>query len=414
MMLYNEELKEYLRHFPNIFVWKSINGKIEEHSSKMLFYQIEPLIDETSTIDVKYEFHTGLDIIQYLENDEIKNAFGIAIDIDTKGREQEVTVENLTLGKKIAVKLQKTFAAHGINTMLKFSGGGYHIIIIFSEDIIDATFTKKDMLKVIKSIIKETKLDKSIVKDVEIKGDKIRSLYSYNSKYGNYSILTDATIPAKEDIKRAKEYNKQELDFNNLITMKITNKNTLDEIEMQKQKNEKQKQFIDNLLLVGKAFEKLGINPKTVFDQKTGDVFPEIKTKVVDKLIEMTNKKPKEINEYILYFVKTEKNMGFYDKIVERGVKDGRKRLLFLVVGPYLALKYPGNKEKIKEELEKWLQKSGVSSNDLYSYSAEINSLVNGMEIGVRPTSIDSLLIRFGIDSKKEFLEQYVNGGTND
>ncbi len=412
-MLYIEELKTYLMHFPNIFVWKVKGNEVVEHSSKMLYYQVEKIIDSiTDTSEYLYEFHTNLDAIQYLENDEVKNGFGIVIDVDTKDRANGITIENLEAGKKVAVKIQKLFATLGINSMLKFSGGGYHIMLFFSNEILTPEMNKKDMIKIIGKIIKTLKIDKSLVKEIEIKGDNIRALYSYNSKYGNYSILAGSGS-AKEDLENSKKYIKEDLDFNELINTKINNVDFDAFLEEMRQGKEKQKVFITNMKEIEKAFTDLGINPKKVVVSSSGFGLEnkKIENDILKYLKEKTSiKNIQKGMRYISYYVNNEKNLSFYDKILERGVKDGRKRLLFLVIAPLLSLKI-NDKEKVKEEIEKWLIRSGVKENELYDYQSEIKSLLDNMEKGIKPTSIDSLLLRFGLSSKEEFIQLYLNGG---
>ena len=102
-----------------------------------------------------------------------------------------------------------------------------------------------------------------------------------------------------------------------------------------------------------------------------------------------------------------EKNSSFYDLLYEKGVIDGRKRLLFLVIIPYLDIKTNDNHPEMEALAINWLKKSGVSDNQIFGYMSEIKSAVNNMTPGIRPTSIDNLLIRFGC-SKSEFLEYYI------
>ena len=86
---------------------------------------------------------------------------------------------------------------------------------------------------------------------------------------------------------------------------------------------------------------------------------------------------------------------------------DGKKRLLFLVIIPYLNIKTNGNHAEMEKLAIKWLEKSGVSDNGIFTYMSEIKSSINNISPGVRPTSIDNLMIRFGC-TKEEFLQNYL------
>ncbi len=85
-MLYIDELENYIKHFPTIYAWKSESGELD-YSSKLVYYNVEPMLESARDSNVFYEVHTDLRSFQYIDKKEIKTGFGIAIDIDTKDRE---------------------------------------------------------------------------------------------------------------------------------------------------------------------------------------------------------------------------------------------------------------------------------------------------------------------------------------
>ena len=416
-MIYVDELENYIKHFPIIYAWKvNTNGSLD-YSNKLIYYNVKPLLEEARNSDnIFYEVHTDLNTLQYLDKGKIKTAFGIAIDVDTKDRENKVTEENLQKGKDTIVKIANTFISKfEIQGLLKFSGGGYHFLMFFSTDLITDDFDKKDIKKVITNVIKQMEkdgtIDKDSVKEIEIKDDKIRALYSYNSKYGNYSIPTDAEKTAKEDLEDSRKYIKQEdVDYSALVIKALKNENLsgiLRDIETQKEKSKKQ---LNLILTVEKGIKELGINIKQIKSIEEFSKTPDY-NKIADYVKQNTNEKSlSTIRNAIGSYISMEKSMSFYDKIYEYGAKDGRKRLLFLVIIPYLNIKTNGNKAEMEKLATEWLKKSGVSDNGIFFYMSEMKSSINNMVAGIRPTSIDSLLMRFGC-SRDEFLREYINSG---
>lgn len=411
-MMYVDELENYIKHFPIIYAWKS-EGNALDYSSKLVYYNVEPLLESARDKDIYYEVHTDLRSFQYLVKGKIKTGFGIAIDIDTKDRENKVTEENLAKGKKIAVEIATTLLSkYELTSLLKFSGGGYHLILFFSPDIITKEIDQKDIKKIIAMIIKQMEKDKLIdkdsVKEIEIKDDKIRAIFSYNSKYGNYSIPVSFESSVKEDLENSKIYTKKdELNYNEIVNTSLENKNfslMTRDIEIKK---ESTKKFLKLYLIVEKAIKELNINTKEIkslyaFEQS------EDFNRIIDYVMQTANEKSKaEIKKAIEIYINMEKSMGFYDKIYEYGVKDGKKRLLFLVIIPYLNIKTNGNHAEMEKLAIKWLEKSGVSDNGIFTYMSEIKSSINNISPGVRPTSIDNLMIRFGC-TKEEFLQNYL------
>ncbi len=416
-MIYVDELENYIKHFPIIYAWKvNANGSLD-YSNKLIYYNVKPLLEEARNSDnIFYEVHTDLNTLQYLDKGKIKTAFGIAIDVDTKDRENKVTEENLQKGKDTIVKIAKAFITKfEIQGLLKFSGGGYHFLMFFSTDLITDDFDKKDIKKVITNVIKQMEkdgtIDKDSVKEIEIKDDKIRAMYSYNSKYGNYSIPTDAEKTSKEDLENSRKYLKQEdVDYSALVIKALKNENLsgiLRDIETQKEKSKKQ---LNLILTVEKGIKELGINIKQIKSIEEFSKTPDY-NKIADYVKQNTNEKSlSTIRNVIGSYISMEKSMSFYDKIYEYGAKDGRKRLLFLVIIPYLNIKTNGNKAEMEKLATEWLKKSGVSDNGIFFYMSEMKSSINNMVAGIRPTSIDSLLMRFGC-SRDEFLREYINSG---
>jgi hypothetical protein len=410
-MLYIDELENYIKHFPTIYAWKSESGELD-YSSKLVYYNVEPMLESARDSNVFYEVHTDLRSFQYIDKKEIKTGFGIAIDIDTKDRENKVTEENLEKGKKIAVSLAKVLLSkYGITSLLKFSGGGYHILMFFSPSIITGDFEKKDIKKLITMIIRQAEkdelIDKSSVKEIEIKDDKIRAVFSYNSKYGNYSIPVNFDSSAKEDDENSRKYAKTDINYNELVNNSVENKNLSFMFRDIEVKKENSKKFLAILLSVEKAINSLKLDVKKItvnYDFEQSKEFEKIAEYVKENT---TEKRKDEIKKAIETYINLEKSMSFYDKIYEYGVRDGRKRLLFLVVIPYLNIKTNGNHAEMESLAKNWLKKSGVSENGIYNYLSEIKSAINNIVPGIRPTSIDNLLIRFGC-TREEFMRDYI------
>jgi len=130
--------------------------------------------------------------------------------------------------------------------------------------------------------------------------------------------------------------------------------------------------------------------------------------KLIDLVRPRVNATPVYILNVAKAIVKYKKSISVSDEIFNKGVKDGRKRLLIYVIIPYLNIKFNGNKEKMEEEAYNWLRRSNVSEGDLYKYRNEIKSLIANIVPGVRPTSFQSLLARFNVD-KDTFMKEYVN-----
>lgn len=135
MMLYTKELLEYMKHFPLIQFWIDnpvTKNEIVNISPNVMYDDVSYLIEDSANNDKLYEIQTSLKDVQYIDKSgEIQNAFGVAIDVDTKDRDGGVTVENLKNGKNISRMIVENLANHSIKTLMKFSGGGYHIIAIF-------------------------------------------------------------------------------------------------------------------------------------------------------------------------------------------------------------------------------------------------------------------------------------------
>jgi len=396
-MIYTQELLEYIKHFPLLQLWDG-----EKVYDNVSYNDIAYLIEDAGNNDkVFYEVQTKLSAINYLQNDEVKDAFGIAIDIDTKDRDKGITVENLTNSKKVASAIVKKFMEYGIKSLLKFSGGGYHIILIFDEGILgDYLDVKNFQEDIINKIISEVSYDRDSVKDVEIKHDQIRSLFSYNRKYDNYSVPAEINQPVEIDLERSKTYSKFNFDFNKAVNVAIESSLFADKIvkaEIKKQKTSKFRQVAD---VIDKAIDAIKPTDK---ENMTDD---ELK-KLIDLVRPHVDATPTYIINVAKAIVKYKKSISVYDEVFNKGVKDGRKRLLIYVIVPYLNIKYNGDKEKMEAEAYEWLRRSNVSEGDLYKYRNEIKSLISNIAPGVRPTSLQSLLARFNVD-KETFIKEYI------
>lgn len=416
-MLYVDELKEYIKHFPILYLWTVKENKELQYGDKTLYYNIEGLLEKAKDSSALYEVHTDLRSFQYLDSsDNIKNGFGIAIDVDTKDRAGGITIENLEKGKKIAVKIVTALSKkYNIKSLLKFSGGGYHILVFFSDSILTETLEQKDIKKIFGQIIKELEktkeIDKEDIKEIEIKDDKIRALYSYNSKYGNYSVPVETYDSAQKDMEASKIYSKYEIDYNKLVNTNLDSVKFSDMVRELEIKKESNKKFIKILGYIEGAFAKYNINPKTLKIYNKTLENKEIESNIISYVKEKMNiNNISEIKAAIYYYIVTEKALNFYDRLFKNGVKDGRKRLLYLVIIPYLNVKLKGNKTEMEQQAIDWLKRSNITDNELYKYMPEIKSSVNAMTPGIRPTSVESLLIRFGC-TKEQFIEEYMKGG---
>ena len=397
-MIYTKELLEYIKHFPLLQLWEG-----EKVYDNVSYNDIYYLIEDASNNDkIFYEVQTKLSSINYLQSDEIKDAFGIAVDVDTKDRDNGITIENLTNAKKVASAIVKKFMEYGIKSILKFSGGGYHILLIFDEGVLgDYLDIKSFQDDIIVKILNEVSYDKNSVKDVEVKHDQIRSLFSYNRKYNNYSVPAEINQPVEIDIERSKTYSKFNFDFNKAVNMSIENSLFAEKVVKAETKKQKTSKFKEVANIVDQAID--AIKPADR-ENMTDD---ELK-KLIDLVRPRVNATPVYILNVAKAIVKYKKSISVYDEIFNKGVKDGRKRLLIYVIIPYLNIKFNGNKEKMEEEAYNWLRRSNVSEGDLYKYRNEIKSLIANIVPGVRPTSFQSLLARFNVD-KDTFMKEYVN-----
>ncbi|MEM4114505.1 MAG: hypothetical protein QXP59_00610, partial [Saccharolobus sp.] len=317
--------------------------------------------------------------------------------------------------KKIAVKIVTALSKkYNIKSLLKFSGGGYHILVFFSDSILTETLEQKDIKKIFGQIIKELEktkeIDKEDIKEIEIKDDKIRALYSYNSKYDNYSVPVETYDSAQKDMEASKIYSKYEIDYNKLVNTNLDSVKFSDMVRELEIKKESNKKFIKILGYIEGAFAKYNINPKTlkIYNKTLED--KEIESNIISYVKEkMSINNISEIKAAIYYYIVTEKALNFYDRLFKNGVKDGRKRLLYLVIIPYLNVKLKGNKTEMEQQAIDWLKRSNITDNELYKYMPEIKSSINAMTPGIRPTSVESLLIRFGC-TKEQFIEEYMKG----
>lgn len=395
-MIYKNELLDYIKHFSSMQMWD--DGKIYDDVS---YNDIYYLIEDADKDNKLYEIHTKLSGIKYLYKDELKDAFGIVIDIDTKDRDKGITIENLTETKKVASKIVQTIASYGIKPLLKFSGGGYHILLFFDNSILGDYLDVKDFQNsIIEKLIKQSGVSKENIKEIEIKHDQIRSLFTYNSKYGNYSVPSEPNQPVEIDLKASKEYRKFNFVFENAVNTSITNFLAVEiaKAETKKQANMKYKEtsnFVDEAL---NALSLYSVEKPTEDDIRN----------VIDLVKPKVKSSPQTIHDIALNLIKFHKSLSIYDEIFTKGIKDGRKRLLIFVIIPYLNIKYNGDKKKMEEEAYNWLKRSNVRENELYTYRNVINALINNISPGVRPTSLQSLLSRFDV-SKDEFIKEYMN-----
>jgi len=167
--------------------------------------------------------------------------------------------------------------------------------------------------------------------------------------------------------------------------------------EIKKQKTSKFRQVAD---VIDKAIDAIKPTDK---ENMTDD---ELK-KLIDLVRPHVDATPAYIINVAKAIVKYKKSISVYDEVFNKGVKDGRKRLLIYVIVPYLNIKYNGDKEKMEAEAYEWLRRSNVSEGDLYKYRNEIKSLISNIAPGVRPTSLQSLLARFNVD-KETFIKEYI------
>lgn len=394
-MLYKNELLEYIKHFSSMQIWDG--GKVYDD---VAYNDIYYLIEDADKDNKVYEIHTKLSGIKYLYKGDLKDAFGIVIDIDTKDRDNGITVENLTNTKKVANKIIQVLASYNIISLLKFSGGGYHILLLFDTSILGDYLDVKDFqISVVSKMIKQAGIDKNDVKDVEVKHDQIRSLFTYNSKYGNYSVPSEPNQPVEIDLKASKEYTKFNFVFENAVNINISDQLAMEVVkaESKKQANMKYREtsnFVDEAL---NALNLYGTDKPTEDDIR----------KVIDLVKPKVKSSPQAIHDIAFNLIKYRKSLTLYDEVYAKGVKDGRKRLLIFVIIPYLNIKFNGDKKKMEEEAYNWLRRSGISEDDLYKYRNVINALINNIIPGVRPTSVQSLLSRFDV-SRDDFVKDYI------
>ena len=240
------------------------------------------------------------------------------------------------------------------------------------------------------------------MKDIEIKHDQIRSLFSYNSKYKNYSVPSELTQPVEMDVKRSTTYEPINIDFNSLINESIINDGLISKITKAEEKKQASNKFREVATLVNQVLTRLDLSSKkNLTDSELGKIVYEIKPK--------TKSSPNYIIFVAKSILKYKKSITIYDTLINMGVNDGRKRLLIYVVIPYLNIKYNNNKNEMEKEAYAWLTRSGVSESDHYRYRNEINSLLNNIKPEIRPISIQSLLARFD-ETFDEFVKEYIRG----
>ncbi len=395
-MLYKDELLEYIKHFTSLQLWD--NGNVYDDVS---YHDIYYLIEDADKDNKLYEVHTKLNSVKYLNNNEVKDAFGIVIDIDTKDRDKGITVENLTNTKLVAKQIVQALITHGLKSLLKFSGGGYHILLFFDYSFLGDYLDIKDFQsEIIEKIVKSANVDKSLVKDIEIKHDQIRSLFSYNAKYGNYSVPAEINQPVEIDIKASREYKKFNFVFENAVNSQINYQLALDIIKADAKKQSTAR-YKETSSYVDEALNALNLYTA---EKVTEDDL----RKVIDLVKPKVKSSTQTIHDIALNLLKYHKSLSLYDMIFQKGVKDGRKRLLIFVIIPYLNVKYNGDKTKMEEEAYNWLRRSHVSEESLYEYRNIINALINNITPGVKPTSVQSLLSRFDV-SREEFINEYLN-----
>ena len=394
-MLYKKELLEYIKHFTSMQIWD--DKKVYDDVS---YNDIYYLIEDADKDNKLYEIHTKLTGIKYLYNDDVKDAFGIVIDVDTKNRDSGITVENLTNAKRIASKIVNALVSYGITSFLKFSGGGYHILLFFDDSVLGDYLDIKDFqTSVIAKIVKQANVNKSEIKEIEIKHDQIRSLFTYNSKYGNYSVPSEPNQPVEIDLKASKEYTKFNFAFENAVNTEISDYLAIEiaKAEAKKQENNKYREISS---YVEEAIETLNMRDK---DSLTDNEIIEIETLVKQKV----KASQQTIRSIISNNIKFRKSLSIYDDIFNKGAKDGRKRLLIFVIIPYLNIKFNGDRKVMEEEAYNWLKRSRINESDIYKYKNIINALINNISTGVRPTSLQSLLSRFDV-TKDEFTNEYI------
>lgn len=256
--------------------------------------------------------------------------------------------------------------------------------------------------KIIKKIVDDMKLDKKIVKEIEFKNDQIRSLFSYNSKYQNYSVPSNKDEPVETDIENSKKYNPKlgVYDFNLLINKVNENAKFLEILTEAERKKQSEKQSATLFNLIGDIITKMKINSKS---QLTDGQINEI----VDTVIKTNKTSAITARKMIFSYLNASRSTTFYDTLIEHGVKDCRKRLLWLVVVPYFNIKFKNDKKMIEDAVYSWLLKSNVTQSGFWHYRTEIKSLIERIQPGVRPTSINSLLSRLGYNM--EDLKNLIN-----
>jgi uncharacterized protein YfkK (UPF0435 family) len=206
--------------------------------------------------------------------------------------------------------------------------------------------------------------------------------------------------PVEIDIKASREYKKFNFVFENAVNNSINDKLALDIVKAEVRKQNATR-YKETSSYVEEALNALNLyTAEKVTEDDLQNVIKLVKPKVKSS--------PQTIHDIAVNLLKYRKSLSLYDAIYQKGVKDGRKRLLIFVIIPYLNIKFNGDKNKMEEEAYNWLRRSHVSEENLYEYRNIINALINNIVPGVKPTSIQSLLSRFDV-SRDEFINEYLN-----
>lgn len=418
-MLYEKNLLEYLKHFGTINVWivNKEDIKVEGFATDLDYNATKYYLTHQEPNKI-YEVHTRLNPYFYLKNSKVLNGYGVAIDIDLKDRDNGISLEFQKDAKETANHIIEFFEKNEIKYLYKFSGSSYHILLFFSSDINFDYINQKTIDKIFSYFVKDyTNEYKSKVKDIEVKKDAIRSLFSYNSKYGNYSVPTTKETPVEDDIKNSKEEKDFELDYNSIVNEdgKSIEKAFISYSEKERINEEKRRKYLEIYLKIDNIVSENNIDSKdiTINEAKTSFV-PNKEISLI--FSEMKEAYPKlseeEIYNYLLNYFKNKQNMSFYDEILNKGVKDGIKRLIYSVVVPMIYIK---NKDKTKKELiefvKNWIaDKCNINRVNLYKYNSIIESSVKSvMASKYLPISKEKFFIMFGVDNEYEFKKMYLN-----
>jgi hypothetical protein len=418
-MLYEKNLLEYLKHFGTINVWivNKEDNKVEGFATDLDYNATKYYLTHQEPNKI-YEVHTRLNPYFYLKNSKVLNGYGVAIDIDLKDRDNGISLEFQKDAKETANHIIEFFEKNEIKYLYKFSGSSYHILLFFSSDINFDYINQKTIDKIFSYFVKDyTNEYKSKVKDIEVKKDAIRSLFSYNSKYGNYSVPTTKETPVEDDIKNSKEEKDFELDYNSIVNEdgKSIEKAFISYSEKERINEEKRRKYLEIYLKIDNIVSENNIDSKdiTINEAKTSFV-PNKEISLI--FSEMKEAYPKlseeEIYNYLLNYFKNKQNMSFYDEILNKGVKDGIKRLIYSVVVPMIYIK---NKDKTKKELiefvKNWIaDKCNINRVNLYKYNSIIESSVKSvMASKYLPISKEKFFIMFGVDNEYEFKKMYLN-----